>query len=564
MLQIVSILSRFLRRFALLLAITGSTVLVAFAGWMQYRSVHLLMDSRNWVEHTQQVLSVLQDARSSMEQNIADEQLYHASGEEKYREQRVRQQTRYSLDLQKLAALVADNPSEEAIATELLNGFAAQMDAVAALNQQRSLPPEIDQRRNFLQKLDQMQANERHLLRERLSIAAMRARQNILELAVLLAIGGLVILMLLIALWRDSVWRRQLQWELQTSNRLLQDSVNEMRAKAEVAAIHADASEELQICVEPVEAYSLAVLFLERLAPGSSGALALMNNSRQMVETVATWGESGQYSEFFSPDACCALRSGRQRWRFPESAEMQCAHYSHETAPELCTCLPLAAHGETLGVMLMQFDSLEILERVYAHREAIEELCETVAMAIANLNLRQKLRNQSIRDGLTGLFNRQFLQVAFERELHRAKRYQSSVSIFMLDVDHFKQLNDRYGHEAGDAVLRELAQVMQRGLRAEDIICRYGGEEFIIILPDMPPEIARDRAESLRHSVEEMRVACGPNTVHRVTVSIGVSSYPADGVSQEMLVRAADENLYRAKRSGRNCVVVEAPQIMPA
>jgi diguanylate cyclase (GGDEF)-like protein len=539
-------------------------LLIVLGGLMQYRSIHLLMDSRNWVEHSQQVLSVLQEARSSMEKNIANEQLFFASGQAQYRQQQIQNQERYYLDLQRIAALVSDNPSEEAIARDLISGFDAQLNAVAASDETKPLPSRMDRRQEFLLKLDRMQANERQLLQERLELAAYRARQNILELAVLLALGGIIILSLVLALWRDSVRRRQLQREVEQSNQLLQATIREMEEKAQLAAIQAEASEELQICIEPDEAHNLAALFLAQLAPESSGALALINNSRQMVETMSTWGEAGLFPEFFSPDACCALRSGRHRWRFPKSAEMQCTHYAEDESPELCACLPLAAHGETLGVLLMQFPSREAFDFAHQHRKMIEELTETIAMAVANLNLRQKLRNQSIRDGLTGLFNRQFLQVAFERELHRAKRYHAPVAVFMLDVDHFKQLNDRYGHETGDAVLRELAMVMQKGLRSEDIVCRYGGEEFVMILPEMPPESAWERAEALRKSIEEMRVACGQNTVHKITVSIGISNFPSDGATQEALVRTADENLYRAKRGGRNCVIAEAPQIMPA
>jgi len=176
-------------------------------------------------------------------------------------------------------------------------------------------------------------------------------------------------------------------------------------------------------------------------------------------------------------------------------------------------------------------------------------------MATATLNLRTKLENQSIRDSLTGLFNRHFMQISLERELSRAARRKQILAVFMLDLDHFKKFNDTHGHAAGDTVLKAIAEIFRSSIRAEDIACRYGGEEFTIMLPDVTPTIALERAESIRLAVRNLQVNLEREVYGEFTVSIGVALYPNDGDTADLLLRRADAALYRAKRQGRNQVM---------
>ena len=175
-------------------------------------------------------------------------------------------------------------------------------------------------------------------------------------------------------------------------------------------------------------------------------------------------------------------------------------------------------------------------------------------MAIATLNLRTKLENQSIRDSLTGLFNRHFMQISLEREISRAARRKQTLAVFMLDLDHFKKFNDTFGHAAGDSVLQAVAEIFQTSIRTEDIACRYGGEEFTIMLPDVTPAVALERAESIRQGVANVRLPLDRQVYTEFSVSIGVAVYPNDGETSDLLLRRADMALYRAKRSGRNQV----------
>ncbi|WAK03881.1 GGDEF domain-containing response regulator [Methylobacter sp. YRD-M1] len=167
--------------------------------------------------------------------------------------------------------------------------------------------------------------------------------------------------------------------------------------------------------------------------------------------------------------------------------------------------------------------------------------------------LQAQLREAAIHDPLTGLYNRRYLDETMKRELARAAREGHPISIFMGDIDHFKQLNDTYGHQAGDEILKTLGEVLRAHARAGDIPCRYGGEEFVVILPDMPLEAARERAELVRRDFANLRFAFGDAQLGS-TISIGVSVYPEYGTTADELIGAADQALYEAKQTGRNRV----------
>jgi diguanylate cyclase (GGDEF)-like protein len=289
----------------------------------------------------------------------------------------------------------------------------------------------------------------------------------------------------------------------------------------------------------------------------------MINNSRQLVEVVSNWygpesQEASAVDDFHSPDSCCGLRSGQMRWRQPGASEIHCTHFPG-SAPERYLCMPIAAHGNTLGVLYVQCSSEEQVGFVSQRMDGLRQLVQLTGMAIATLNLRTKLENQSIRDSLTGLFNRHFMQISLERELARAARRGQTLAVFMLDLDHFKRFNDTFGHAAGDVVLKAVAEIFRANIRAEDIACRYGGEEFTIMLPDITHDIAMERAECVRRAVAELNLTFDSEIFSEITVSIGMAMYPMDGEAADQLLRRADMALYRAKRGGRNQVAEFEP-----
>lgn len=179
-----------------------------------------------------------------------------------------------------------------------------------------------------------------------------------------------------------------------------------------------------------------------------------------------------------------------------------------------------------------------------------------ISLAFYNLKLKEQLRNDSIRDALTGLFNRRYLDESLKQEIIRAKRNQQPLSIIMVDVDHFKKFNDTYGHDVGDMVLREVAKFLQGQVRESDIVCRYGGEEITLILMNTPLGIAKQRAENICSGVRELSLQNQGEILPSLTVSLGVAGFPLDGTTGEEILQKADRALYQAKKTGRDRVVL--------
>ncbi|NER33561.1 MAG: PAS domain S-box protein [Oscillatoria sp. SIO1A7] len=217
-------------------------------------------------------------------------------------------------------------------------------------------------------------------------------------------------------------------------------------------------------------------------------------------------------------------------------------------------CVPMMAQGETLGLLYLCTEEAGQLSES-KQRLAIA-VAEHIALALANLKLRETLRNQSIRDPLTGLFNRRYLEESLQRELHRAKRNHQSVGIIMIDIDYFKRFNDTFGHKAGDVVLRELGALLQKSIRASDIACRYGGEELTLILPESNLADTQKRASQIRAAVKELQVQYRGELLGAISISLGVACFPEHGLTGEAAIQAADAALYRAKSEGRDRVVV--------
>jgi diguanylate cyclase (GGDEF)-like protein len=216
------------------------------------------------------------------------------------------------------------------------------------------------------------------------------------------------------------------------------------------------------------------------------------------------------------------------------------------------------AQGEALGIVSLQRGpSQEQPERMVessgeAERRLVSVFAEQVALALGNLKLRESLRNQSICDPLTGLFNRRYMEESLEREFSRASRNKNSVAIVMTDLDNFKRFNDTFGHQAGDALLRAFGDLLKRSSRGQDIACRYGGEEFVLVLTDSNLAGALRRAEILRQQVKQLSVEYAGQLLGAVTISMGVALYPDHGTTMGDVLRASDQALYCAKREGRD------------
>ncbi len=326
------------------------------------------------------------------------------------------------------------------------------------------------------------------------------------------------------------------------------------RRSHELGVLH-DLQADLEVCRTIDETRPILSRYGRKLFPDRPATIFLYNNSRNLVEPFASWGTTERVDQMFSPEQCWSLRKGKPHCENRMDDGGICPN------PVTCKqksylCMPMTAFGETIGVIL--FDGLpEAMNdenREAENRQLITQAADEIGRAIEELKLRARLHNQSIRDPLTKLFNRRHLMAVFERELHRAMSESLCLSLLMIDIDHFKQFNDMHGHPAGDQLLNGFGTLLQRTVRGSDVACRYGGEEFTVLMPNCPSEGARNRAEEIRRETERLRVESGGNRLQGVTVSIGYASFPRDGQTTEQLLAAADRALYKAKKGGRNQV----------
>jgi diguanylate cyclase (GGDEF)-like protein len=313
-------------------------------------------------------------------------------------------------------------------------------------------------------------------------------------------------------------------------------------------------AETLETCVHRSEVHEVMGRFAPMLFAGSSGSFFQPFGKGTSVEQAATWGRAEGTLRAFSLEDCWAFRRGVVHEGGAESGGPRCPHVD-AGGHGATLCIPLLAQGQPLGLLHLAFpQGSPTFDRGLRH-ELAKTVGEHVALALANLRLREELRQQSIRDPLTGLHNRRSMEETLEREAHRARRHEGSVSVLLIDVDHFKKFNDDHGHDAGDAVLVSVSDFLRKRTRGEDLACRYGGEEFLLVLTGAPYEAAMKRAEEVRAGIAAMPVSISGRKLDRVTVSIGVASLPAHATEPSELITSADAALYEAKRGGRDRVV---------
>jgi diguanylate cyclase (GGDEF)-like protein/PAS domain S-box-containing protein len=355
----------------------------------------------------------------------------------------------------------------------------------------------------------------------------------------------------------DITERQRVQESLSQAHDALARSVAELGQHNREVTLINEMGDLLQSCSSLEDVSKVIRGYARRLFPDQPGAVSVIASSRNLLETVASWGDlSG--TDVFGPHDCWAIRRGRVHRVEGEDDEVICTHVG-AAIPNGYVCVPMMAQGEALGLVHLQAptgaDRQDTLAGDAWKRLAVP-VAEHLSLALANFKLRETLRNQSIRDPLTGLFNRRYMEESFERELARGARNGGCVTVLAIDVDHFKNFNDTFGHLAGDALLSGLGALFLRYFRSEDIACRYGGEEFNIILPECSLASAEERAEGLRQAAKALQVAFRGQSYGGITVSVGVAVFPQHGGDAATLLERADEALYRAKAGGRDRVVV--------
>jgi diguanylate cyclase (GGDEF)-like protein len=314
----------------------------------------------------------------------------------------------------------------------------------------------------------------------------------------------------------------------------------------------------LQASATEEEAYEVFATFIRRFFPEESPLIAVINPSRNLlhVRAAAAPQTMPHGEDVFAPDDCWALRRGRSHLVDAFDSRLVCRHLNH-VDPRRSFCIPLMAQGEAVGLLsFVQPRSATDPQWDDDHQRLAVTVADQLGLAIANLRLRETLRSQSVRDPLTGLFNRRYMEETLEREMARAERSRRPLTVVMLDLDHFKEFNDTHGHDAGDVMLREMGALLRTHIRRSDLACRYGGEEFVLILPDATAAIGLERAQHLLGVLRGVTVPVRGRTVSMLTFSAGVASFPEHCPDAASLVQISDRALYIAKRQGRNRVLV--------
>ena len=357
----------------------------------------------------------------------------------------------------------------------------------------------------------------------------------------------------------DITERKQAEEDLKLVNERLVHSLVELEHHNRELVTLAEMGDMLQISASIQEAYAIVASYAQKLFPDCSGALYISKPEQSLFETATAWGEQLPDESTLTTEMCWALRRGRAHWADFSGNTLTCQHTAHlpNYAYTNSICVPMGALGEVIGLFHLRC-------KTPSKQRTMEQLAATVAdhitLSLSNLILREDLRSQSIRDPLTGVFNRRYMEEAFNHELNRATRHGHSIGVIMLDVDHFKAINDCFGHPYGDTLLIALANYLKNRLRGEDILCRFGGEEFTIILPDTTLESAVHLAERLRGEINAIEVDLVNKPEEPITISIGVASFPEHGRNADELLKSADKALYQAKQKGRDRVI--AAQIL--
>jgi diguanylate cyclase (GGDEF)-like protein len=308
----------------------------------------------------------------------------------------------------------------------------------------------------------------------------------------------------------------------------------------------------LNACSTLAEAGQVMNNVIPKLLPDFKGSISIIKSSRNRLDTVTTWGGEWLGAERFAPNECWALRKGHQHLSTDHGIQIACQHWSEEPV-EQTLCIPLLAQGETIGVLHFVMEQGVDIEKNQAMTHAI---AEQIGLTLANIQLRDNLREQAIRDPLTGLFNRRYMTEALDQSHSRAERTGTEIAIMMIDLDHFKLFNDNFGHEAGDHVLKAVSQVLIDSLRQEDIACRYGGEEFCIVCPDTNKQQALQIAQRITRGIRSLELNMNQLALGTVTTSIGIATYPVHAKTMDEVINIADEALYLAKQNGRDRVEV--------
>jgi diguanylate cyclase (GGDEF)-like protein len=317
-------------------------------------------------------------------------------------------------------------------------------------------------------------------------------------------------------------------------------------------------TQRLQGCDSMADLAEVVRRFTPGIAPGFAGRLYILDSRRNAMAQAAEWLSPAASRTEFPPSACWALRRGQTHRPGGGTIDVPCDHLGGASAAGTI-CMPLAAQGESIGLLYLEQPAEIAPDDLSRTEKYLEMLGENIGLALANLRLRDALRDMAMADALTGLANRRQFDIALAAQVEEAQRHDRPLACLMVDIDHFKQFNDRHGHDAGDAVLRAVGSVLDEALREDGCAFRLGGEEFVLLMPGFTLAQAQERAGQVQQRIRALRVDHGGVALGPITASFGLATYPDHG-SADRLLRTADAALLRAKGEGRDRIVVATPR----
>jgi diguanylate cyclase (GGDEF)-like protein len=549
------------RRLIVNLAFVAGLALLLGAGTIQYLAVGRSTEAARLITHTEEILHRLEAASASLRLIESSQRGYVITGDEIYLEPFGSGRKILVQELERIEDLTRDNPSQEVRLRELRQFVARRLsllDEGVRIRRARGLADaaafiRTDQGRMAMGtvrgKVVEMEGEETRLMDARRR--ALDSSVDDLKIATLLAGGTGIVLFgaCLLALKRDVAARETAEATLAAHHAALKGQLAETEARSREIALLGELGEILLASASTEEVRGAIAETLPRLVPGSTGAVYAFRASRNLLEAAAWWPAAEPAPPPIAPDGCWALRRGREHISRPNRSP-RCGHIPAGSSSWLC--VPMVSTGEVTGLLTMSSPGTEDAGGVAKIAAAA---AGQLSLALSNLSLRETLLHESIRDPLTGLFNRRFLEAEMAREIPRARRSGTRIGVVLFDLDHFKIFNDTQGHLAGDALLREVGRHLASRGRKEDIACRWGGEEFLLVLLDTTPDAARAHAEEIRKEIERLSVGFQGRLLGSVTISAGIAVFPEQAGDLEGLIGQADQALYAAKKAGRNRVV---------
>lgn len=515
--------------------------------WLFQRTTEQLSYANGWLNHTYAVMGRISSLQRDLELAESARRAYAMAGEQSYLAPYYVMRQELPQTLRELKALTADNPLQAGklrALQPLVSGLmtlveqdirqpAAKRPQLKVMAQAKAI---IDQARVLF---GEMENEETRLLQARSDVSEQKMRNLKLLLSLVSATFIGLLLFSFLTLYREILQRRR------TERYLI-----ESRALAEATVRHLTLMGEMNDLLHPAqdikEALQIVASFTERLVTSRGGAIYLYSKPKGRFEPAVNWGAMGAAGDF-AVDDCWALRRGELHALNHARHAVACQHVADPDRVSTL-CAPIIVQGQKLGIIHLENPAAQ------PFTDSEQGLLGQIAVALANNRLRASLRNLSVRDPLTGLFNRRYMEESLAREIANAARTGQSLGMLILDLDHFKNVNDSFGHEVGDFVLREIAKLLVQHSRAGDIVCRFGGEEFIVIYLAVQSQVLAQFAEQLRLAIHALRLEHDGRLLGRITASFGLADYPQHGSNGEVLLRAADQALYRAKASGRDCI----------